>query len=208
MSTEPANEQTTPPPVDPPAEGVEPPVADTPEGRDPAAKARAEARNLRNRLKAAEAERDAALAQVEAEQARASTAEAASVAARQRHAEQAAERLGLHDGRDLWRDGRALGDVHDPDTGGLDDAALRAAVDALRATHPHLVGQPPKALKTPQGFQWPPEPALDAPEEQWSAWRTERAKLARGGATPTYATPEAPTTWTDVLGSSTAQARQ
>jgi len=94
---------------------------------DPARKARGEARRLRERLHAAEAERDTLAGVVDGY--------------RRRDAEQAAETAGLASGGDLWAGGTDLADLVD-DAGTVDPAKVAEAVAALVAERPHWARRP------------------------------------------------------------------
>lgn len=177
-----------------------------------AAKARKEARSLRQRLRDTEAVRDelaekiaaADTARQAAEDA-ADTARQRVTAAEQRRVEQIAETLGMVDGGDVWRGDRQLADFLDAD-GQLDPAKIAGTVRQVQQDAPHLVRATSSAhrqvnpdMSAAELIRHGVQPALDAPAEQWTAYRTARAKAARGGATPAGQAAPAGPTWGDLL---------
>lgn len=112
---------------------------------DPARRARSEARRLRERLHAAEAERDTLAATVDGY--------------RRTHAERAAESAGLASGGDLWAAGTDLAGLLGED-GHVDPARVAETVGRLLADRPHWrrrlhgsVDQGPRG-SAPTGRTW------------------------------------------------------
>lgn len=151
-------------------------------------KAQREARNLRDRLKDAEA--------------RADTATAAVTRLHQNRAEEIATDLGLIDGTDLWRYGTTLDDIT-TDAGGLDPQRVKEAVDALTKDRQHLRRvawrkRDVEHLTYAQRVRHGVEPAPDAPEEEWAEYRANRYKFGRSGLGGGSRGAAAPT-WFDAL---------
>lgn len=151
-------------------------------------KAQREARNLRDRLKDAEA--------------RADTATAAVTRLHQNRAEEIATDFGLIDGADLWRYGTTLDDIT-TDAGGLDPQRVKEAVDALTKDRQHLRRvawrkRDVEHLTYAQRVRHGVEPAPDAPEEEWAEYRANRYKFGRSGLNGGDGR-EVATTWFDAL---------